>query len=54
MQCDSGAIEPEIEFDCKDNWIDYEQGTYCTTSATFGVMCHRPDGYIYYGPNCEY
>ena len=24
MQCDSGAIEPEIEFDCKDNWIDYE------------------------------
>jgi hypothetical protein len=54
MQCDTGAFQPEVTFDCTENWVDYQQGTYCATSATIGIMCIRPDGYIYNGPNCQY
>ena len=54
MQCDTGAYQPEIEYDCTENLTSYQQGTYCATSATIGIMCIRPDGNIYDGTKCQY
>ena len=49
LQCESGAVYPEIEFDC-----GFIPGAYCEASATLGIICYSQNGDIYPANKCEY
>jgi hypothetical protein len=56
MQCDTGAFQPEIEYNCAnpDFVITYGEPTHCVTSATIGIMCYTSDGVPHIMANCMY
>ena len=56
MQCDTGAYQPEIEYDCANPYFvkTYGEPTHCETSATIGIMCYTSDGNVHPIINCMY
>ena len=56
MQCDTGAYQLEIEYDCANPYFvsTYGEPTHCVTSATIGIMCYTPDGVAHPTLYCMY